>query len=221
MRKISRRGSGLLLGLAIVLGAPALAGAQLIPDLPIRRQRPDCSQENPQYKIIRQEYWGYYPTCWKRFPAGSGCPSAEAPNWEKSKLKPPLAPLAPITQGNAEEGKAEPGNAEPEGGMDGPPVGDRVKPPANPKPGDVALPPPLNPDLPSAFDTDPKAPTTDPKNPTNKPALPKAPSDAPAPGDPPKTSGISTPAPFDDGPTTTAAPVRRRSLIAGLFGRGR
>jgi hypothetical protein len=217
MRNISRRGSGLLLGLAIVLGAPALAGAQLIPDLPIRRQRPDCSQENPQYKIIRQEYWGYYPTCWKRFPAGSGCPSPEAPNWEKSKLKPPLAPLGAIKPTNPDQGD----NTEPPGdGMQNPPP-DQARPPANPKPADVALPPPLSPDAPSPFDTDPKPPTTDPKNPTNKPALPRAPGDAPAPGDPPKTSGISTPTPFDDGPTTTAAPVRRRSLIAGLFGRGR
>jgi len=41
MRTISRSGSGLLLGLALVLGLPALASAQLFPDLPIRRQRPD------------------------------------------------------------------------------------------------------------------------------------------------------------------------------------
>src|SRR4051812_1774071 len=78
-----------LLFVAVVLGAPSLASAQLFPNLPIRRERTPCANENPQYKMIRQEYWGYYPTCWRRFPPGWGCPSAEAPNWEAAKAKAP------------------------------------------------------------------------------------------------------------------------------------
>ncbi len=91
---LPRRGHRLaLLVWAIVVGAPALAQAQLFPNLPIRRERPDCANENPQYKMIRQEYWGYYPTCWRRFPAGWGCPSPDAPNWEQAKRDIPLDKL--------------------------------------------------------------------------------------------------------------------------------
>lgn len=69
--------------LVMVLGAPMLAEAQqggLFPLAPIRRQRVACPAENPVYGLYRQEYFGYHPTCWRKFPAGWGCPSSEAPN---------------------------------------------------------------------------------------------------------------------------------------------
>lgn len=98
----------------LVLGAPALAEAQLFPNLPLRnRQRPDCAAENPQNKMIRQEYWGYYPTCWRKFPAGWGCPSADAPNWEQAKrerkLELPKDPNDDAAEGDGmDEGPAVP-----------------------------------------------------------------------------------------------------------------
>jgi hypothetical protein len=75
-----RRYRGLALVALALVGLPAAAEAQLFPNLPIRRQRPDCAQERPDYRYVRHEYFGYYPTCWRRFPPGWGCPSAEAPN---------------------------------------------------------------------------------------------------------------------------------------------
>ncbi len=56
----------------------------LFPLAPIRRQRVPCDQEDPTYKIYKQQYFGYHPTCWRTFPPGWGCPSAEAPNKEQS-----------------------------------------------------------------------------------------------------------------------------------------
>lgn len=66
--------------LAVVLGVPALAEAQLFPNQQIKRQRTPCCNENPIYGLYRRQYYGYYPTCWRRFPPGWGCPSSEAPN---------------------------------------------------------------------------------------------------------------------------------------------
>ena len=71
------------LGLTMSLIAPSLAEAQqsgLFPNIGVRRQRVPCAAEDPVYKLYRHEYFGYHPTCWRRFPAGWGCPSPEAPN---------------------------------------------------------------------------------------------------------------------------------------------
>ncbi len=204
MRMNSRRGGGLLLGLAVVVGVPSLASAQLFPDLPIRRERPSCSQENPQYKVIRQEYWGYYPTCWRRFPPGSGCPSPEAPDWAKA-IDParggiPLIELKPLTSRKPE------------------PPDDRT---GVDRPGDAGERPGVRPrndgEMPKLPDEgeDPfkprKPPATDPKEAVDPVANP--------PADLPKLPGASAPAPLGDPPATTATPARRRSLVAGLFGR--
>ena len=72
--------------LAVVMLAPKLAQAQqtgLFPLAPIRRQRPPCAMEDPVYRLYRTEYFGYHPTCWRRFPTGWGCPSAEVPDAAK------------------------------------------------------------------------------------------------------------------------------------------
>lgn len=74
----------------IVLGWPAMADAQLFPNLAIRRERPESVVELPVYGLYRREYYGHYPTCWRRFPPGWGCPTPEAPNWEAELAKRPL-----------------------------------------------------------------------------------------------------------------------------------
>jgi len=72
----------------------------LFPNSFIKRHRVPCDHEDPIYKINKYQYFGYNPTCWHRFPDGWGCPSAEAPNREKSFKETPL--------GSREEGEAEP-----------------------------------------------------------------------------------------------------------------
>jgi hypothetical protein len=85
----SRMGSRALVGvvLTMVVSLSERAQAQqsgLFPLAPIRRQRPPCDQEDPVYKIYKHQYFGYHPTCWRRFPDGWGCPSPEAPDRERS-----------------------------------------------------------------------------------------------------------------------------------------
>lgn len=205
MRMNSRRGSGLLLGLAVVLGVPSLASAQLFPDLPIRRQRPDCARENPQYKVVRQEYWGYYPTCWRRFPLGSGCPSPEAPDWAKAIDKNrggiPLIDLTkPLTNRKPEPPVDRNGGDRPDDTGDRPGVRPKVD-------GDM---PKLPDDGEDPFKPK-KSPATDPKDPTDPVTIP--------PAELPKGAGASAPAPLGDLPASAATPSRRRSLVASLFGR--
>ena len=31
-----------------------------------------CELEPPVYKVYRQQYFGYFPTCWRKFPPGWG-----------------------------------------------------------------------------------------------------------------------------------------------------
>lgn len=82
-----------LLALALIVVLPELAAAQanaLFPDIYIKRQRECCANEDPQYRMIREQYFGYFPTCWRRFPPGWGCLSPDAPNWEEALRKLPL-----------------------------------------------------------------------------------------------------------------------------------
>ena len=60
------------------------AESGLFPLAPIRRQRVPCDQQDPIYRIAKEQYFGYHPTCWRRFPDGWGCPSPERPDREKS-----------------------------------------------------------------------------------------------------------------------------------------
>jgi hypothetical protein len=80
--KSRRMGRAVLWATAVLLGLPAAANAQfqLFPNHHKHRQRPDCLTEPQIYKITRQQYFGYYPTCWQRFPEGWGCP---CPNPDK------------------------------------------------------------------------------------------------------------------------------------------
>jgi hypothetical protein len=95
MRTDSRRRGGwlVLAVMTVAVSYPGLALAQqtgLFPNAPIRRQRPQCDQEDPVYKIYKQQYFGYHPTCWRRFPDGWGCPSPEAPDRARSLKEHPF-----------------------------------------------------------------------------------------------------------------------------------
>jgi hypothetical protein len=109
MRTKSRsRGRGLVLAaLTLIVGMPELARAQqsgLFPNAPIKRQRVPCDQEDPVYKIYKQKYFGYHPTCWRPFPAGWGCPSPEKPDVEKSFKERKLGTAEDLLGGMPEEG---------------------------------------------------------------------------------------------------------------------
>lgn len=100
---------GAVWALAVVLGGPALAHAQLFPNQQIKRQRPPCCQEDPVYGLYRRQYYGYFPTCWRRFPPGWGCPSPEAPN---------SAAAMEMIRSEIERSAAEEPEPGPEPGMD-------------------------------------------------------------------------------------------------------
>ncbi|GAC1344155.1 MAG: hypothetical protein NVSMB14_08060 [Isosphaeraceae bacterium] len=83
------------LALAVVLFAPSFTQAQqLFPNAPIRvrRQRPSCAEEPPYYKFVRQQYYGYFPTCWRKWPTGWQCPCGhpEPPDLERALRERPL-----------------------------------------------------------------------------------------------------------------------------------
>lgn len=100
MQTLSRRriGSASALAMAFVAGLPALAEAQLIPNLFVRRERTPTAAEPPFYGHVRHEYYGYYPTCWKRFPDGWACPcpNPEAPNTAAAFQRQPRDPKPTI-----------------------------------------------------------------------------------------------------------------------------
>jgi hypothetical protein len=83
LKKTWRRSSSpAMWAVALVVSAPALVQAQtqLFPLAPIKRERVPCPMEDPIYGLYRHQYFGYFPTCWRTFPPGWGCPSPEAPN---------------------------------------------------------------------------------------------------------------------------------------------
>ena len=93
MTRATRRmiGSPTLLAVALIVGMPAMGHAQLFPNLNARRERPSCVQEPPFNAHVRRDYFGYYPTCWSRFPDGWACPcpNPELPNAAESFRKQP------------------------------------------------------------------------------------------------------------------------------------
>ena len=50
----------------------------------IKCKRTPCEMEDPTYRMYRHEFYGYHPTCWRKFPANWGCPSPEAPDLQKA-----------------------------------------------------------------------------------------------------------------------------------------
>lgn len=99
------------LAFAMVCGAPMLAEAQqggLFPLAPIRRERVPCPMEDPIYGMYRHEYFGYFPTCWRQFPQGWGCPSPEAPDPALAFQKRPRDPRPEIIPEEAPPGETKP-----------------------------------------------------------------------------------------------------------------
>jgi hypothetical protein len=128
MLKLKRRkwaSSPAVWAVALVVGAPALVQAQtqLFPLAPIQRPRVPCPLEDPVYGMYRQQYWGYFPTCWRAFPPGWGCPSPESPDvarhfQDRPREKLPVIPpegqdLMPLPGGPG------PGEEQPPGGPRG------------------------------------------------------------------------------------------------------
>jgi hypothetical protein len=79
----------------------------LFPLAPIRRQRPRCDQQDPVYKLYKEQYFGYHPTLWRRFPSGWGAPSPEAPDKEKSFREIPLAQPEGTEEAQEDQGQEQ------------------------------------------------------------------------------------------------------------------
>lgn len=200
MRTRSRRRLGWAAAgvLAAAAGAPELARAQqsgLFPLAPIRRERVPCPMEDPVYRMYRNQFFGYHPTCWRRFPSGWGCPSPEAPNAAESFR------VLPRDKPPADTGpEAMPG---PEGDVN-PPAG----PGPNGRPGRGAAPAPGTPDSnalpplprgtsPFELDNPSKPPTERPGDATPQPKPPAGNTPSPRRGDVdnPGAGAAVTPAP--------------------------
>jgi len=202
----------LLVAVAAGVVLPESAQAQqtgLFPLHPIKRQRVPCSQEDPVYRIYKDQYFGYHPTLWRRFPSGWGAPSPEAPDAKASFKEIPLQP--PDWYNEDEDANAAP----PEGGPARPdaPQPNLPTPPDEderspfemdaPRPGG-ATPPPAEP----APRNEPAPPADDPnRSPFDLPGAPRA--DAPKPGLP-DLAPPSTPSASRGRPTrSTEAEVAR------------
>jgi hypothetical protein len=175
--------------LVMVVFAPA-AEAQisgLFPLQNIKRKRTPCAMEDPAYKMYRHEFYGYHPTCWRKFPPNWGCPSPEAPDAKKSFEDRKLDIPKPMTD---EEGGVAPG---PDDGMRG---GNRPNPNALPNlpsggsPFDIEKPP-----AGGERGTMPEAPGTPP---AREPRTPEAPT-------PPRGGGAGADAPAPSAPTPPGA----------------
>jgi hypothetical protein len=163
----------------------------LFPLHPIKRQRVPCSQEDPVYRIYKDQYFGYHPTLWRRFPSGWGAPSPEAPDAKASFKEIPLQYPEDYSDGGepgadpGAEAPARPGGALPN--LPTPPAEDERSPfemdaprPGNTPPAAEA-PARTEPATPaddpnrSPFDLDPRASAPRPKPPElAPPAIPSA-----------------------------------------------
>ena len=234
LRKIWRRlWSPAVWAFALVLAAPLLASAQqtgLFPLAPIRRERVPCPMEDPVYGLYRSQYYGYFPTCWRRFPPGWGCPSPEAPNPAQSFAEIKRDELPPVEEAPPEEG----------GGPEGPPrpaPGGELEPlpggrgPAMPSPDQL---PPVPGGNRSPFELEKPRPAPGPSNPNGAAAAPAEPGTAPSlnpPGDrdelpsrpesgtaarlaPAPTPALApTPPPTIPSPSVPTAPAERGDVL--------
>ena len=171
-RRYLKSPAWLAIGLVVLL--PALAEAQLFPNRSLNRQRTPCAAESPFNAQVRRDYFGYYPTCWTRFPDGWGCPgyNPEAPNIEASLRR------IPLTQNRiTDEFGPDPENPDmPNEGAPNNPPGEGPNIPAIPNPGRSPFeldpsPRPVNPKPaePDPFDT-PVPTNPKPGNPAAPPA---------------------------------------------------
>lgn len=196
-----RPGSPAWLAAALVLLLPTLAQAQLFPNRAIRRERPPASSEPPFNSIVRRDYFGYYPTCWSKFPAGWACPcpNPELPNPAASFAKIPFNKRRGSVGDDSERG-ADPDN--PDAGAGDMPRSSDTETPNIPLPNGGRSPFNLdaNPTPPGA------TPATDPFI-TPDPTAPKpaGPGSAPAPAGRPSgsTSSLEMPRLPSTSPSTT------------------
>ena len=111
----SRKPGQVLAVLAAVTSLSGLAEAQqsgLFPLHPIRRERTPCANEEPIYKLYRNQYYGYFPTRWRRFPDNWSLRSPEGPNTQEELKKNPIEgpkPSAGGGEGEEMQGPAGPG----------------------------------------------------------------------------------------------------------------
>ena len=194
MRATRRRiGNPAWLGLGLVVGLPALAEAQLFPNRTITRQKQECASEPPFYSTVRRNYFGYYPTCWSKFPAGWGCPcpNPELPNRVAAFNEQPRDPFRPIGADSESDSERMPGDDAPL--------------PETRGTDDSALPAVPNPTGRSPFGAELNPP---PETPNANPRL-----NTPDPSIPPRTSGTTAPAnrpgatPATSSATNTATPA--------------
>ncbi len=114
-KSISRKPGQVLAVLAAVTSLSGLAEAQqsgMFPLHPIRRERTPCANEEPIYKLYRNQYYGYFPTRWRRFPDGWALRSPDGPNTQEELKKNPIEGPKPSSgEGEGEEmqGPAAPG----------------------------------------------------------------------------------------------------------------
>jgi hypothetical protein len=92
MRRFSGRALAFFAAVVILSDWAAAQQTGLFPLAPIRRRRPSCSQQDPVYKLYKDQYFGYHPTIWRRFPDGWGAPSPEGPDPAASFKKYPRIP---------------------------------------------------------------------------------------------------------------------------------
>ncbi len=197
------------LAMALVLGMPWLAQAQqggLFPLAPITRQRPPCPMEDPVYELYRHQYFGYFPTCWRQFPAGWGCPSPDAPNVARAFALKPRTNKPDLTP----EGE-EPDQPPSDGMRGGDPDAEPENPGRSAPDSKLPLPPPDR----SPFDLDMKA--TSPNSASLSPKKPStgvrtAPTSAPAPTQAPGNGNMSAP-PLEFAPARPVAPPSTNSAL--------
>ncbi len=114
-KSISRKPGQVLAVLAAVTSLSGLAEAQqsgMFPLHPIRRERTPCANEEPIYKLYRNQYYGYFPTQWRKFPDGWALRSPQGPNTAEELKKNPIeGPKPSLGEGEGEEmpGPAAPG----------------------------------------------------------------------------------------------------------------
>jgi hypothetical protein len=170
-----------VLGLALVLGLPALVEAQLFPNATIKRQRASCLNEDPVnedpvYRMYRQHYYGYFPTCWRKFPDGWGCPSKESSAAEVAKAMEDIKNQQKKISETAQEGDENQPTDRPDEG-DNPAMPDDSRVPALPPAGESPFDRPLDrgaPALPRPLDDGGNAPPAAPAPAADDPRAPRA-----------------------------------------------
>jgi hypothetical protein len=201
-----RRKPGLVLAVcAAFLSLSGLAQAQqsgMFPLHAIKRERTPCANEEPIYKLYRNQYYGYFPTQWRRFPDGWSLRSPEGPNTIEELKKNPIEGPKPFAPG--EEDMQGPETPAPKPAIPNPPRDERSPFEMDrPEPGAGAVP-----------GVAPPARTTPaPRSSTAPPASDASPFDIPetkpaAPGDRPQASRPNRPSTpsLDDAPAPDLAP---------------